>query len=133
MQFNKMTNRNGLIVFTDNLMTNAVRNQLVAYGRMSLENYSQDELVDIVVSANKSSMCNSEDFRVATAIFLNAKNYLIEDAGELIEALVSNDLELYIDMHNCIQPMGLTQDKMIRFIPHGELEKTKQQVSTPSM
>lgn len=123
MQYNTFTNRLGKILVSEKVFTPSVKKLLIFFNKFNESVHDQNELIHVVSDAIEKVDIPAEDLANGTAIFLNAKNYLIEDKDQLISDLEKEGMELFVDKHGCIQRLGCGSEINIAFIPNEKLDK----------
>ena len=123
MQYNTITNRLGKILVSESVFTPAVKKLLTFFNKFNDTIHDQNELINVVSEAIEKVNIPTVDFANGTAIFLNAKNYLIDDKDQLILDIENEGVELFIDKRGCIQRLGCGTEINIAFIPNEKLDK----------
>lgn len=123
MEFKTITNRLGRLLISEKIFTVEVQKVLIHFNKFNGTLKDQDELVHVVADGLENVDVSPIDFANGTAIFLNAKNYLIENMEEVISDMKKEGVELFIDTRGCIQRLGCGNEIDIAFISNEKLDQ----------
>lgn len=98
MTFTMITeNRKGKLIADKQLLTDEVMRILARFNNLNGNTFNQEDVVCAIgdLQDELEDECSAEDFNLCSAIFINAKNYLIRDKKALYREL---DL-MNVDIH----------------------------------
>ncbi len=115
-------NRNGKLFAQPRLLTSEVMKILREFDAHNDGTLDQDDLLCVIgdVQHELDGDCNSEDFDLCAAIFVNAKNYLVNDEEELLQELEGMDIAIHLKRGTWV-PSRQVLDSILCFVSNDQV------------
>lgn len=111
MAYSTFTNRNGMLVIRDTLITSEIMAVLTRLNEFNLVILTEDDVACTVAVVQEELNPDTHTMDMAAAIFVNAKNYLVTDKNLLITDLRYHNINLHL-IKGCFVPMDTNYAEM---------------------